>query len=128
MQRPCLRSLRRWASATALSLPLVLAGCDHLNPQKKKEEELAKTTFACQLNGERFIVRFAEGEARILLPGAQRVTLYQIPTGSTGSLVRYSNGNMELRGRGTELTFYVDGGSFPLRDCEPYAVLPPPGK
>lgn len=128
MQRPCLRPLRRWATATALALPLVLTGCDSLNPQKKKEEELAKTTFACQLNGERFVVRFAEGEARILLPGAQRVTLYQISTGSTGSLVRYSNGTMELRGRGTELTFYVDGGSAPLRDCEPYAVLPPPGK
>lgn len=121
-------ALRRFATATALALPLVLAGCDSLNPNKKKEDELAKTTFACQLNGERFVVRFVEGEARILLPGAQRLTLYQIPTGSTGSLVRYSNGNMELRGRGTELTFFVDGTSAPLRDCEPYAVLPPPAK
>ena len=95
---------------------------------KKREEEIARQTFACQLNGERFIVRFAEGEARVLLPGAQRVTLYQIPTGSTGSIVRYSNGSMELRGRGTELTFIVDNQSAPLRDCEPYAVLPPPGK
>lgn len=95
---------------------------------KKREEEIARQTFACQLNGERFIVRFAEGEARVLLPGAQRVTLYQIPTGSTGSVVRYSNGSMELRGRGTELTFIVDNQPAPLRDCEPYAVLPPPGK
>lgn len=104
----------------------LLAGCE--NPMKKREEELAKNTFACQLNGERFVVRFAEGEARVLLPGAQRVTLYQIPTGSTGSIVRYSNGNMELRGRGTELTFIVDNQAAPLRDCEPYAVLPPPSK
>jgi len=95
---------------------------------KKREEEIARQTFACQLNGERFIVRFAEGEARVLLPGAQRVTLYQIPSGSTGSIVRYSNGSMELRGRGTELTFIVDNQSAPLRDCEPYAVLPPPSK
>ena len=95
---------------------------------KKREEEIARQTFACQLNGERFIVRFAEGKARVLLPGAQRVTLYQIPTGSTGSIVRYSNGSMELRGRGTELTFIVDNQSAPLRDCEPYAVLPPPSK
>lgn len=109
-----------------LAAVCLLAGCE--NPMKKREEELAKNTFACQLNGERFVVRFAEGEARVLLPGAQRVTLYQIPTGSTGSIVRYSNGNMELRGRGTELTFIVDNQAAPLRDCEPYAVLPPPSK
>ena len=93
--------------------------------RKRREDELAKTTFACQLNGERFVVRFTEGEARILLPGAQRVTLYQIAPGATGAVVRYSNGSMELRGRGTELTFIVDGQASPLRDCEPYAVLPP---
>ena len=110
----------------AATLLCLLAACE--NPMKKREEELAKNTFACQLNGERFVVRFAEGEARVLLPGAQRVTLYQIPTGSTGSVVRYSNGNMELRGRGTELTFIVDNQAAPLRDCEPYAVLPPPSK
>ena len=105
----------------------LLAACE--DPiRKKREEELAKTTFACQLNGERFVVRFIEGEARILLPGAQRVTLYQISPGATGAMVRYSNGSMELRGRGTELTFIADGQSAPLRDCEPYAVLPPPPK
>ncbi|HTQ01677.1 MAG TPA: hypothetical protein VMN56_20335 [Casimicrobiaceae bacterium] len=106
-----------------LAASLLLAACDPL--QKKHEEELAKTTFACSLNGERFVVRFAEGEARVLLPGAQRVTLYQIPVGSTGALVRFSNGTMELRGRGTELTFIVDNVAAPLRDCEPYAVMPP---
>lgn len=99
---------------------LVVAGCD--TPQKKAEEELAKNTFACQLNGERFVVRFDQGEARMLLPGAQRVTLYQIPT-ATG--VRYSNGNIELRGHGSELQLVVDNTVAPLRDCEPYAVLPP---
>lgn len=126
LPRPRLTPVR--ALLVLVALPLALSGCDSLNPQKKKEEELAKTTFACQLNGERFLVRFTEGEARVLLPGAQRVTLYQIPTGSTGSLVRYSNGNLELRGRGTELTFYADGASAPLRDCEPYAVLPSENK
>jgi hypothetical protein len=113
----------RWLFVAAAVL---LVACE--NPQKKREEELAKTTFACSLNGERFVVRFAQGEARILLPGAQRVTLYQIPTGGTGSFIRYSNGSMELRGRGTELTFTVDNQSSPLRDCEPYAVMPPPPK
>jgi len=102
---------------------LLVSACDPM--QKKKEEELAKTTFACQLNGERFVVRFVEGEARVLMPGAQRVTLYQLPTASG---VRYSNGNMELRGRGTELQVIIDNVTTPLRDCEPYAVLPPPAK
>ncbi|MCC7326218.1 MAG: hypothetical protein IT521_05380 [Burkholderiales bacterium] len=99
---------------------IVLPGCE--NPMKKKEEEIAKNTFACQLNGERFIVRFVEGEARILMPGAQRVTLYQLRTMSG---VRYSNGNMELRGKGTQLQVIMDGTVTPLRDCEPYAILPP---
>ncbi|MFO1323882.1 MAG: hypothetical protein U1F15_07435 [Burkholderiales bacterium] len=108
--------------ATLLGAVLV-AGCE--SPQKKRDEELARNTFACQLNGERFVVRFADGEARVLLPGAQRVTLYQIPTGSTGSAVRYTNGTIELRGRGAELSLVVDNALTPLRDCEPYAVLPP---
>ena len=106
-----------------LAAALALSACE--NPQKKKEEELAKNTFACQLNGERFVVRFAEGEARVLLPGLQRVTLYQIPS-LGGGVVRYSNGNMELRGKGAELQFIADNTTTPLRDCEPYAVLPPP--
>ncbi len=59
------------------------------------------------------------------MPGLQRITLYQLPT-PTG--VRYSNGNMELRGRGTELQLVTDNVVTPLRDCEPYAVLPPPSK
>lgn len=118
-----LKGVRYLALAAAA---LLLVACE--NPQKKRDEEIAKNTFACQLNGERFVVRFAEGEARILLAGAQRITLYQIPTGSTGSVVRYSNGTMELRGRGTELTFITDSTPTPLRDCEPYAVLPPPAK
>ncbi len=63
---------RQYARLPLLLLVLAavaLSGCE--NPQKKKEEELAKNTFACQLNGERFVVRFVEGEARMLLPGAQ---------------------------------------------------------
>lgn len=115
--------------ALLLAASLALTACadlGYLNPQKRRDEELAKTTFACQLNGDRFVVRFVESEARILLPGAnQRVTLYQISTGTTGSIVRYSNGSMELRGRGAELTFVLDGQATLLKDCEPYAILPP---
>jgi len=39
--------------------------------------------------------------------------------------VRYSNGTMELRGKGTELQLIRDGVVTPLKDCEPYAVMPP---
>jgi len=97
-----------------------LVACE--NPAKKKEEEIAKSTFACSYNGERFLVRFADGEARLLLPELQRVTLYQVPATSG---VRYSNGMMELRGKGTELQLIRDGVVTPLKDCEPYAVMPP---
>jgi membrane-bound inhibitor of C-type lysozyme len=99
---------------------LALVACE--NPMKKKEEEIAKSTFSCSFNGERFVVRFAEGEARMLLPELQRVTLYQLPS-ATG--VRYSNGTMELRGKGTELQLIRDGVVTPLKDCEPYAIMPP---
>ncbi|MEP7328164.1 MAG: MliC family protein [Betaproteobacteria bacterium] len=102
---------------------LALTGCE--NPQKKKEEEAAKNTFACHMNGERLVLRFADGEARMLMPNAQRITLYQIPTASG---VRYSNGTLELRGKGVELQLIVDGSTIALKDCEPYAVLPPPAK
>jgi hypothetical protein len=99
---------------------LAVAACE--NPAKKKEEEIAKSTFACSYNGERFVVRFADGEARMLLPELQRVTLYQLPTAAG---VRYSNGTMELRGKGTELQLIRDGVVTPLKDCEPYAIMPP---
>jgi hypothetical protein len=120
------RSRFRLPGAVLLAAVLALGGCD--SAQKKREEELAKNTFACQLKGERFVVRFADAEARILLPGAQpqRVTLYQLPA-TTGN-VWYSNGRMELRGKGSELQFAEDGVVTPLHDCEPYAVLPSPNQ
>ncbi len=105
----------------AAAAAFALSACE--NPMKKKEEEIAKTTFACQYNGERFVVRFADGEARMLLPEMQRVTLYQVPTESG---VRYSNGLMELRGKGSELQLINNGVATPLKDCEPYALMPPP--
>ena len=118
---------RQWSLVVIVALAVGLAACENWNPQKQREEELARNTFSCIYNGERFVVRFAEGEARVLLAG-QRINLYQIPVGSTGSLVRYSNGSMELRGRGTELTFIIDSVPTVLQNCEPYATLPTPGK
>ena len=115
-------------SPRLVAASLALTACEHLNPQKKKEEELAKSTFACLLNGERFIVRFVDDEARILMPGAQRVTLYRIPSGTTGAVVRFSNGTMELRGRGTELTFFLEATPAPLRDCRTLCGAAPDGQ
>ncbi len=104
-------------------LILALTGCE--NPQKKKEEEAARNTFACTVSGERLVIRFAEGEVRLLLPDAQRVTLHQIPTGSG---VRYSNGNLELHGKGMDLVFTRESIATPLQGCAPYSPPVVPAK
>jgi hypothetical protein len=102
--------------AIALGL-VVLAACE--NPLKKKEEEASKNTFACLYNGERLVVRFADGEARLLMPDAQRITLYQVPVPAG---VRYTNGVIELRGKVAELQIVREGVATALKDCEPYAA------
>jgi membrane-bound inhibitor of C-type lysozyme len=87
----------------------------------KEEEEAAKNTFVCQLQGERMVIRFDTGEARMLLPGGDRAVLYQVPSGSG---VAFSNGNLELRGKGTELTLadHTTGVTVKLADCVPYSI------
>jgi membrane-bound inhibitor of C-type lysozyme len=82
-------------------------------------DEAARDTFVCLLNGERVVIRFEPDEARMLLPAGDRVTLYQIPAASG---VRYSNGVLELRGKGNELYLVRDGNLIPLTDCQPYAA------
>jgi membrane-bound inhibitor of C-type lysozyme len=57
----------------------------------------------------------------MLMPTGDRISLYQIPTPSG---VRFSNGNLELRGKGTELTL-VDNTTatqVQLGQCAPYTV------
>ena len=98
-------------------LALALAGC--AAEAKREAEEAARNTFACSLGGERLVVRFEPGEARLLLPGGDRVALYQIPAASG---VRFSNGTLELRGKGSELQLIRDGNLMPLADCQPYVV------
>jgi hypothetical protein len=97
-------------------LALLLAAC--AGSAEKKEVE-SKDTFECTLAGERYVVRFADGEARLLLPGAQRVTLYQI---AAASGVRYTNGLIEVRGSGTELQIVQDGVARRLEGCKPVMV------
>ena len=107
----------RVALATAVVF-LAAPGC--ADKPSKDEQEAAKNTFACKLSGERLVVRFDSGEARLLMPGGERVVLYQLPTASG---VRFSNGTLELRGKGIDLQLIADGNATPLVDCQPY-VLP----
>ncbi len=104
-----------------LAAALAAAGC--ADKPSKEEQEAARNTFACQLRGERLVLRFDAGEARLLMPGGERVVLYQLPTASG---VRFSNGTLELRGKGTDLQLVSDGSAVPLVDCQPYAQ-PKPG-
>ena len=53
------------------------------------------------------------------MPDADRVVLYQIPSASG---VRFSNGKLELRGKGTDLQLVRDGTATQLVDCQPFPV------
>jgi membrane-bound inhibitor of C-type lysozyme len=99
----------------------LLAGCV-TDQAKKEEEEAAKTTYVCLLEGERLVIRFDMGMARMLMPSGDRVDLYQIPGGGSG--VRFSNGNMELRGKGIELVLIDEttGTQSVLTQCAPYSA------
>ena len=90
--------------------------------KRREEEEAAKNTLECLLSGERLLIRQDVGEVRLLMPGGDRVSLYQIPAASGA---RYSNGDMELRGKGMEQLLIRNGAAVQLVDCKPY-VLPPP--
>jgi len=95
----------------------VLASCG--NSPSKEEMEAAMNTVNCQLAGERLVIRFDAGEARLLMPTGDRVSLYQIPAASG---VRYSNGSLELRGKGMDLQLVRNGAATPLAGCEPYQL------
>jgi membrane-bound inhibitor of C-type lysozyme len=105
--------------ALAIVIAAALAGC--ADQAKKEEQEAAKNTFVCLLEGDRLVIRFDMGMARMLMPSGDRIDLYQIPAASG---VRYSNGNLELRGKGTDLLLAdaSSGSEFTLTQCAPYAV------
>jgi membrane-bound inhibitor of C-type lysozyme len=106
-------ALRRAIAVVALA---AIAACA---PSEKPQEVPSKDTFECSLDGERWVIRFAEGEARLLTPGSERITLYQI---AAASGVRYSNGLLELRGKGMELQLIRDGFARKLDGCKPVMV------
>ena len=103
-------------SCLAVAVLAAIFGCA---PPQKPVEEPSKDTFECTLEGERWLVRFVDGEARLLTPGGERINLYQI---ATASGVRFSNGLIELRGRGLELQLVRDGFSRQLVGCKPVMV------
>ena len=109
--------LKKHLALASMLAVVAAAGC--ADKPSKEEQEAAKNTFACTLAGERLVVRFDAGEARLLMPGGERVVLYQLPTASG---VRFSNGRVELRGKGTDLQYYNDSGVTPLVDCKPYEL------
>ena len=106
----------RFAAALAIAA-FVLAGCQSSGPTKE-EEEAARSTVECDHGGQRILIRFAEGEARLLMPDATRVILYQVPVASG---LRYTNGIWELRGR--DLTLELSQERQTVRMiCKPYEL------
>jgi membrane-bound inhibitor of C-type lysozyme len=103
----------------ALIAAIALAGC--ADKASKEEEQAAKNTIVCQLQGERLVIRFDAGEARVLMPGGDRIILYQVPSASGA---RYSNGNLELRGKGTDfmLIDHTTATQAQLAECAPYSL------
>ena len=114
--RPARRSSLRLAAAWACAFAATaLAGC--ANTPSREAEEAAKNMVACQLDGQRLVMKFDMGEARLLMPDGDRVILYQIPAGSG---IRYTNGDLDLRGKGADLQLIRNGSATPLADCKPY--------
>lgn len=112
------RRIRRTiAAAIAASL---VAGC--ASGPSKEEIEAAKNTFACELSGERLVIRFDSGEARLLMPGGDRIVLYQVPVASGA---RFTNGTLDLRGKGSDLQLARNGAPQPLTNCVPYEIPKP---
>jgi len=108
--------------AYAIVIAATLAGC--ADKVSKEEQEAAKNTYVCLLEGERLVIRFDMGMARMLMPTGDRIDLYQIPATSG---VRFSNGNLELRGKGTDLVFSdaTAGTQVALAQCTPYTAPKP---
>ena len=94
-----------------------LAACAAM--ARKDAEESVKNTFACELGGERLVIKFEADEARLLMPGGDRVNLYRI---AAASGVRYTNGVIELRGKGMELELVRNDVANPLAGCAPVPV------
>ncbi|HSV17180.1 MAG TPA: hypothetical protein VLR71_02145 [Casimicrobiaceae bacterium] len=107
--------IRRVRSCVVVLVAL-LGACQ--NAPSKDEVEAAKKTIDCMRGEDRILIRFEEGEARLLMPDATRINLYQVqvPAG-----LRYTNGLMDLRGKGLEFTLVTDGTPATLT-CKQYEL------
>ena len=114
--RPALRN-RRVATFLIVGAAVLLAACAH--KANKEEEEAARNTIVCKLDGERLMIRLDVGEVRLLMPNGNRVSLYQI---SSDTGLRYTNGMLELRGKDLNLTLLRNGDPVRLEDCKHYEL------
>ncbi|MDR0588371.1 MAG: hypothetical protein LBG61_05320 [Burkholderiales bacterium] len=94
-----------------------LVGCQLMAEDKRKEEEMKRNTFVCQYDGGRLLVRFDRDEIRILTPEGERIYLYRAQ--SSAGQVYYTNGQYELLGKATDISFGMVGNRQKL-DCKPY--------
>jgi hypothetical protein len=101
---------------------LALAAC--AAPEKQPDVP-SQDTIACELTGQRIVIRFLPVEVRMLTPDGERVTLQKVPASSG---VRYTNGLMEVRGGGGpasnpgRLMFVREGTAWELQNCAPLMV------
>jgi membrane-bound inhibitor of C-type lysozyme len=109
-----MNSIRRIAAASAVVL---LCACQNQGPSKEELDAAAKT-IDCLRGEDRIVIRFDDGEARLLMPDGTRVNLYQI---SAASGLRYTNGLIELRGVGLEFTYVREGNATALV-CKRYEI------
>ena len=102
---------------SVLSTVVLMVGCSifEFHPNRK-EEEKAKNTIDCEYQGGRILIRYGKDEVRILMPDAERVDLYKVPSPRG---VMYSNGYLEFLNRGTHMTLGSPGDPHELT-CKPY--------
>ena len=107
----------------ALLAALALSACG--GAPEKPVEAPSQDTIACQLAGQRLVIRFLPDEVRMLTPEGEPVTLQKVPSSSG---VRYTNGLVEIRGGGGPstnpggLVYIRDGTGWPLQECAPLMV------
>ncbi|MGH8802551.1 MAG: MliC family protein [Casimicrobiaceae bacterium] len=103
-------------SVACLAVALALSACK--TGPTQEELQAARETIDCHHGDEHIVIRFDEAEARMLMQDGKRVILYQVPAGSG---VRYMNGDMELRGKGLDMTLLRFQGAMHL-DCKPFEI------
>ena len=106
----------------AIALAVLCAACQSNGPTAD-EIEAAKSTLDCDHAGDRILIRFADGEARMLMPDGTRIILYQV---AVASGMRYTNGLIELRGRGMDLELSRERQTVRMA-CKQYELPPKKG-